>query len=91
MSVVFRPQSINRQDRLRHRREGYASWPAFQYRYSPDDAFSRAFRRLHYLARHAPARVQDRWKPAYQRFTDRVVAKNASGRYANTWSAEARL
>jgi hypothetical protein len=51
------------------------------------------FGQLHYLACHAPAPVQKRWRPAYNNFCNKYLAQKgkASVRYLNKYTAHAWL
>lgn len=46
------------------------------------------FSRLHYLAEHAPAPIQKKWRGAYQAFLRRHIPVRASVRYREKFSAE---
>lgn len=53
---------------------------------------SRQFGRLHYLACHAPAPIQKKWKHAYDTFHARHFGSfNASMRYLNEWTCDSWL
>ncbi len=54
-------------------------------------SIARRFKKLHYLACHAPKPVQKRWAPAYQAFYKKHFGVNGSMRYLNTWTCHAWL
>jgi hypothetical protein len=98
----FRPQDISTRHLMRERRitgrvENYdwqtrvewypAGWKLNQI------SIGRRFSQLHYLACHAPAPIQKKWRRAYRLFCDKHFANkgNASMRYLNTWTCHAWL
>ena len=54
-------------------------------------SIGRIFGQLHYLACHAPAPIQKRWQPAYQRFCNQHIPSRASMRYLETFTYDSRL
>jgi len=97
----FRPQEVSiryimKQRRVTGRVENYnwqtrikwypAGWKTNQI------SIGRRFSHLHYLACHAPAPVQKKWRAAYQQFCRKHLAHDkASMRYLNTWTCHAWL
>lgn len=98
----FRPQEINRVHIIRLRLKGYGNewinhnwqtrvewWPCGYG--SNKIVIARRFKRLHYLACHAPKPVQKRWAPAYRAFYKKHFGVAGSIRYLNTWTAHSWL
>lgn len=94
----FRPQKIAKsyimRQRLKTGRSESYNWQSRVEWYPAvwgkhQQQFAKRFARLHYLGCHAPAPIQQRWKPAYRAFMARHFGTegNASMRYLNTWSS----
>jgi hypothetical protein len=91
----FRPQNINSLARIQSRRRGGGGYafnrqsrlsstpPGYQLNHV---AIARVFNQLHYLACHSPKSVAAKWRSAYNMFTQRHFAQNASDRFANKYS-----
>jgi len=93
----FRPQDIStryvmKQRRLTGRAENY-NWQT-RIKWHPAGwkvnhvGIGRRFSHLHYLACHAPAPIQKKWRAAYRQFCNQHFADRgrASMRYLNTWT-----
>jgi hypothetical protein len=96
----FRPQAISpryimQQRRVTGRVENYnwqtrTQWYPVGWKLN-HIGIGRRFGHLHYLACHAPAPIQKKWRAAYQRFCNQHIPGRASMRYLNTWSGHAWL
>jgi hypothetical protein len=96
----FRPQDISTRYTMKQRRvtgrcENYnwqtrADWHPVGWKVNQIN-ISRTFGQLHYLACHAPAPVQKRWRAAYRRFCDQHIPSRASMRYLKTFTYGAWL
>ena len=97
----FRPQSISKLHAIRMRLKiGLSENYNFQTRvqwhpvgWKPNQiSISRRFGHLHYLACHAPAPIQQKWRMAYKQFCKRHFPKvSVSLRYINNYSCAAWL
>ena len=96
----FRPQNISKLFIMRERRvyggrDSYnwqtrIEWYPVGYNVNKK-TIARQFRKLHYLACHAPKPVAVKWRSAYNQFERKHFTKTASMRYANTYSCDAWL
>jgi hypothetical protein len=98
----FRPQDLPKsfifKQRLKHSGSENYNWQTrvrwYPAGWQPNQlSIGRRFSRLHYLACHAPAAVQKKWRPAYQAFERKHFGNlgRASMRYLNTWSCHSWL
>jgi hypothetical protein len=99
--LKFRPQQISKkitmQYRLQYGRNYNLAWQ-IRARWYPvgrkpnQVSIARRFAQLHYLACHAPAPVQTKYRAAYAVFYRRLFGSDrASLRYLNAWSGHAWL
>jgi hypothetical protein len=86
------------QYRLRYGRNYNIAWQTrarwYPVGWKPNQiSISRRFGQLHYLACHAPAPVQAKWRTAYQQFCAQHLAGQGrpTVRYLNNWSCHAWL
>ena len=96
----FRPQDISKKYKLKQyirtgRIENY-NWQSRVKWYPAGWGFNKKvlgtiFGRLHYLACHAPTPVKKKHQRAYRALEARLFPRNASMRYANTYSAHSWL
>lgn len=98
----FRPQDISKtfvmKQRLKTGRSDNYNWQSRVEWYPANwgkhkQQFAKRFARLHYLACHAPAPIQKRWKHAEQAFMNKHFGSGGKGsmRYLNKWSAHSWL
>ena len=96
----FRPQGLSKRfilkQRLKYGRPDNYNWQTRVKWYPAGWGFNkqvigRIFGRLHYLACHAPAPVQQRYQRAYRALDARLTPQRASVRYIDTYSAGAWL
>ena len=96
----FRPQDNQKRymiklRRLTGRSENYNWCPRSEWYpagWGPNKkVLGKIFGRLHYLACHAPAPVQAKWRRAYRALEERMFTTRASMRYANKYSADSWL
>ena len=95
----FRPQDISKKYIMRERRMGI--WVNYNWQtrdkwypagWKPNHiSIGRRFGHLHYLACHAPAPVQKKWRAAYQRFCNQHIPGRASMRYLAAFTYDSRL
>lgn len=97
----FRPQAIHKPSLIKMHTKGiyesynwqtHVKWYPAGWK-SNQISIHRRFMQLHYLACHAPAPVQKKWKSAYKNLCNRLFAENghASVRYLNKYTAHAWL
>lgn len=102
----FRPQAKDKLSIIKHRRRGMVETYNWQSRVEwfpagyklNKQTIARQFRRLHYLACHAPESITKQWKKAYINFYKQhfgVYYKHngvqGSVRYLNKWSCHSWL
>jgi len=97
----FRPQEMHKPAIMRENRLGMREsynwqtrieWYPAGYRLNKK-TISKQFRKLHYLACHAPEPVAKKWKSAYNLFDRKHFASGgkASMRFLNKWTAHSWL
>lgn len=92
----FRPQDLPKsyiiKQRLKYGRTENYNWQTRVKWYPAGWVFNKKvigdqFSKLHYLARHAPKPIQQKWKKAYDVFYKKHFgAHSTSTRYLNQWS-----
>lgn len=97
----FRPMNLSKRYLLRERRLGNFNnynwhsriqWFPVGYKFNKL-TIAKQFRRLHYLARHAPISVTIKWNHAVTLFQNKYFASKgkASMRYLNNWTCHSWL
>ena len=91
LSKMFRPNNYPKQWLIKERRQGRSYGGSFRIRKDypfklvNERAIGRIFSRLHYLACHAPDKVNEKWNRAYYNFQYKYFAAKGkhSVRFAN--------
>ena len=104
MNLRFRPQHLSTKSIMRLRRQGYGNeWINYNFQSRVEwypagyklnrITIAKTFRRLHYLACHAPTPIAKKYRPVYNNFCNRYFANGgrASMSYLNTWTAHSWL
>ncbi len=104
MNTLFRPQEHSKVHTIKLRRKGYGNeWINYNFcnrvKWYPAGwgvnkrVLGNIHSRMHYLACHAPAPIQKKWRVTYNNFMIKHfgAAGKGSMRYLNTWSAHAWL
>lgn len=100
----FRPQEITKRHTIRLRLQGYGNeWINYNWQSrvewwpcgygSNKKTIAKQFKRLHYLACHAPSPIQKKWRVTYNNFMIKHFGASGKGtmRYLNRWSCHSWL